>query len=148
MPLYSLSADVPPQTAEKDAVTTTVAVDEPVLDRGLLFIDPGANGEVQAQLRVGETAVLPVEPGEPARIPDVREFVPINAELPGTPGEVTLRAWAPDADFNHDVIAQVVVLSEDEATETVKVSEFGEDAQATAQRSSGGPQNLTPADDE
>jgi hypothetical protein len=148
MTLHTRQFTVPAQTAKVDAVTKEIEVDQLVLKEASVFIDPGSNGEVNVEVLFGDSLLLPAADGDPISKPLETGPVPVNRELPGVPNTVTIRAWAPDADFEHEVIAQIVMVSPEEVTETVKISEFGEDAQATAQRLSGGPQNLTPADDE
>lgn len=106
MVLYELNVTIPPQTAEADAVTETVRVEQILLANGMIFIDPASNGEVRAQLRIGETPILPHPNSATVSVPGRTGPSPLLVSLPGVPNVVELRAWAPNADFPHDVIAQ------------------------------------------
>ena len=110
MPLYELSVTTNVQSSEGDAVTSSVEVDEGFVEEGLIFIDPGSNGEVRAQLRFGDRSLLPASESGFVSVPANRAFVPINFVLPGSPNDIELRAWAPDADFTHEVIAQFTAV--------------------------------------
>lgn len=126
MPLYELTVTTSAQQAESAANTASVELEHPVITEGMVFIDRASNGEVRAQLRVGETPVLPHSNAATVSVPGRNGPAPINRRLPGVPGDVELRAWAPDADFAHDVIAQVEAVSEDNATQQVRVVGAGQ----------------------
>lgn len=132
MPLYQTSVTTNAQTGEVDAVTSTVEVEERVIQAGMIFIDPSANGEVEAQLRFGDAQLLPHANGETFQVPAVRNFAPINRQLPGVPTEIELRAWAPDADFQHPVFAQIETVSLENATDKVQLVSVGQSGQGPA----------------
>jgi hypothetical protein len=94
-----------------DAVTDSIRVQEPVLVRGFRFVPPGATFEVSATLRYGDRQLLPQPPSDRTLVPGTAEPVQIGFVDLGTPYEVTLRAFAPNADFAHTVKAQVDTLS-------------------------------------
>jgi len=111
MPRYQLSVEVPPQTDEFAAVEETVAVQEPVVVRGFRFVAPGAAFEVKASLRYGDRQLLPQPPSDRTLLPGTTQSARIGFADLGTPYEITLRAFAPDADFSHIVKARVDTLS-------------------------------------
>jgi len=107
MALYTRQLTVPAQTAETDAVRVETEVDEQVVTEAEVFIDPGSNGEVDVVLLDGESRILPERAGDPISKPGTTGPVPLTHELPGIPGQVTVKSWAPDADFEHEVIVNV-----------------------------------------
>lgn len=121
MPLYELSVSTAAQQSEASANTATVTVEEPVITEGMIFIDPGASDEVRAELRFGDRRILPHPNSDPFSVPAIRNFSPINVQLPGVPTSLELRAWAPDADFAHEVICQVEAVTEENAAESVRL---------------------------
>lgn len=121
MPLYELTVTTNAQTDEGGAVTDDVEVEEKVIQEGMIFIDPGSNGEVRAQLRFGESNLLPHSNSETVRLPGRNGPAPINAMLPGVPTSVELRAWAPNADFQHEVVAQVEAVAPANAAQEVRL---------------------------
>jgi hypothetical protein len=104
MPLYSRIVQVDAQTPAEDAVEVMTEVREEVVTEAEVFIDPGSNGEVRVVLLDGETRVLPASEGDPIAKPGTSGPVPLDHRLPGVPSEVTVKVWAPDADFPHEVI--------------------------------------------
>jgi hypothetical protein len=104
MPLYTRQIRVPAQTAESNAVRIQTEVDERVITEAEVFIDTGSNGEVNVVVLDGESRILPERAGDPISKPETTGPVPLAYELPGVPGQVTIKAWAPDADFEHEVI--------------------------------------------
>jgi len=126
VPLYELSVTTSAQSSEAQAATSTVDVEQQVITEGFIFIDPGANGEVQAQLRFGDRTLLPARNSGTVRVPAVRQPSPINVQLPGTPNPVQLRAFAPDADFEHEVIAQFEAVPPENTTQEVRLVGTGD----------------------
>jgi hypothetical protein len=109
MALYTLTIEVPPQTAVTDRVVRTVTVDEQAVTAVTVFLDPGSNGEVQATVTDGERRIVPAEAGDPVSKPGETgpvEFSPAR-RLPGSPSDISVRVSAPDADFRHTVIVQI-----------------------------------------
>lgn len=104
MPLYTRTIPVPAQTGEDSAVTVLTEVDEQVITEAEVFIDPGSNGEVRVVVLDGESRVLPERAGDAISKPGTTGPVPLDHRLPGQPATVTLKVWAPDADFQHEVI--------------------------------------------
>jgi len=104
MPQYSRTVQVEPQTAETDAVTVLTEVDEQVITEASVFIDEGSNGEVRVVLLDGETRIVPEQAGDPIAKPGSTGPVPLDHRLPGVPANVTVKVWAPDADYAHEVI--------------------------------------------
>lgn len=119
MVLYELRLTTQPQTTEGQAVTATIEVEQPVISNALVFIDHASNGEVQAQLRHGEFLILPHFRAETVSKPGESGPSPLSHRLPGTPTTIELRAWAPDADFTHEVIAQFEATDPAPTTVTV-----------------------------
>jgi len=115
MPLYTRQVTVPAQTAESAAVRVRTEVDERVVTEAEVFIDPGSNGEVNVVLLDGESRILPERAGDPVSKPETTGPVPLSHELPGIPGQVTIKAWAPDADFEHEVIVNFETAPESRA---------------------------------
>lgn len=115
MALYTRQITVPAQTAESNAVRVETEVDERVVTEAEVFIDPGSNGEVNVVVLDGESRILPERAGDPISKPETTGPVPLNHVLPSTPGNVTIKAWAPDADFSHEVIVNVETRPESRA---------------------------------
>lgn len=115
MPRYRLAATVPAQTAVEDAVTQRIEVEEQVVTEGFLFVPPGSADEVKARLLFGETSLLPTESSDPTVLPGTTDPAVIDFRLPGTPNVIELRAWAPDADFQHTVFARFDTREPDRA---------------------------------
>jgi hypothetical protein len=105
MPLYTRTLTVDSQTAEEDAAAVDTEVDEQIITEAEVFIDPGSNGEVRAELLDGDRRIIPEPEGDPIAKPGTTGPVPLSHFLPGVPSTVTLKVWAPDADFSHEVIA-------------------------------------------
>jgi hypothetical protein len=106
MPLYTRTVSVPPQTAEDSAVTVLTEVEEQVITEASVYIDPGSNGEVRVELLDGESNIIPEPQGDPISKPGETGPVPLDHQLPGVPSTVTVKVWATDADFEHEVKAQ------------------------------------------
>lgn len=121
MTLYSLNLTVPASTGRDSAVVRDVRVDKQLIDRATVFIDPGSNGEVNVQIQSGEALLIPAIEGDPITKPGQTGPVTIDRRLPGVPNEVTVRAWAPNADFSHEVIAQVVTEEEEDEARDVRI---------------------------
>lgn len=106
MPLYTRIVQVSAQTAETSAVRSLVAVDEQVVVEATVFIDPASNGEVSAVLLDGERQIIPEPSGDAIAKPGETTVKNLRHVLPGTPSDVEVKVWAPDADFDHEVIVQ------------------------------------------
>ena len=104
MALYSRIVRVDPQTADEDAVLVRTEVREEVITEAEVFIDNGSNGEVRVVLLDGETQIIPEQEGDAIAKPGTTGPVPLNHRLGGVPSFVTVKVWAPDADFSHEVI--------------------------------------------
>lgn len=120
MVLYELRLTTQPQTTESQAATARIEVEQPVISNALVFIDQASNGEVRAQLRHGELSLVPHFNADTVSKPGESGPSPLSHRLPGTPTTIELRAWAPNADFTHEVIAQFE--ASDPAPTTVTVT--------------------------
>lgn len=148
MPVHTLAVDVPAQTNEGGRETDRTEVEVPVVTEAEIWIDPGAFDEVRARLRVGEANLIPEPSGRPIQKPGTTGPVPVNKRLPGVPGDVTLEAWAPDADFLHPVVANVEVKAPENVVQEVRLVE--ENLGTAAEREPGrlSPEQLTGQTDE
>jgi len=139
MPLHTRQFTVPSQTDKASAVTKEIEVDELLLKEASVFIDPGSNGEVNVEVLFGDSLLLPAADGDPISKPRETGPIPLNARLPGVPNTVTIRAWAPDADFEHEVIAQIVMVSPGELTQDVSIQSIDEPAVRAVQDGTDAP---------
>lgn len=112
MPSYVLRVDVPAGATQAAGIEQSVEIDEQFIQDAEIFIDYGANGEVLARLFYGEQALFPAPAGEPAQKPGSTGPAPIAMELPSRSEAVHLRAWAPDADEPHVVIAEIETVDQ------------------------------------
>jgi hypothetical protein len=110
MPRYQLSVDVPAQSDQSQAVVESIEVDERYVRQALRFAPPGSNNTVKAVLQSGDRPLLPTAESDPVVLTNNRTFAPVQARLPGAPNDLTVRAWAPDADFPHTVTVFVDVV--------------------------------------
>jgi len=132
MPRYIIAADVPAGTPESAPVTETVTVSERVVVEGFVFIDQGAKDEVRAAVFSGARQILPDPSGSPQRIPGITTPGPVRVKLPGTPAELTLRAFAPTSANAHDAIAVLDVEPPEAVPDPVRLVGTAEEAQPTA----------------
>jgi len=107
--LYTRQFRVPANTGRSDAVDATVAVRESVVTSVTVFIDPGSNGEVDVLVLDGEQRIVPDDAGDPISKPGETGPVELSPgyRLPSDRTEVTVRAFAPAARFEHEVIVQI-----------------------------------------
>jgi len=143
MTLYALNLTVPASTGRDNSVARTVEVDKQLVDRATVFIDPGSNGEVNVQIQSGEALLIPAIEGDPITKPGQTGPVTIDKRLPGVPNEVTVRAWAPAADFSHEVIVQIVTEEEREDVSDVRI--VGRGRQGTRGRPTPTPEDIMSA---
>lgn len=104
MALYTKNLSTSAQQAEDSATTEKITVEEDTITKFKAFLDPASNGEVRAEMLVGRSGAVPDREGDPISQPGITESKNLEVELPDTPAEITFKAWAPNADFTHDVI--------------------------------------------
>lgn len=148
MALYELSVATNAQQAEGSASTATIETEQQVIREALIFIDPSSNGEVLAQLRFGDSVVFPHPNAGTVSAPGRNGPTPIKTQLPGVPTDIQLRAWAPNADFSHEVIAQFEAVPPDEIADPVRIIGGGGGGEATARPARGTAEELTGTDTE
>jgi hypothetical protein len=124
MPRYQTQVTVPPQTGQADAVEGVLVLDERYIQDGLLFVPIGADGEVKARLLFGERSLLPTPDSDPTLIEGATDPAPIREFVPGTPARLTVRVWAPDADFPHTVTARVDAVAEGRANPLQRLTDL------------------------
>jgi len=109
MTLYTRQFRVAAGTPRSDAVDVTIEVSEAVVTTVTVFIDPGSNGEVDVLVLDGEQQIVPDDAGDPISKPGETGPVELSPgyRLPSDRTEVTVRAFAPAARFEHEVIAQI-----------------------------------------
>lgn len=122
MARYQLSATVPAGTAEANAATDTVQVDERVLQDGFIYAAPGTAFAVRAVLLAGDRQVLPEPESDPVVIPGLADPTRIQTRLPGSPNEIELRVWAPNSQFEHTVKARVDTVPLERANPLQRIS--------------------------
>lgn len=148
MPRYIIAADVPPGTTEASPVTESVTVTERVVVDGFIFIDQGAKDEVRAAVFSGARQILPDPSGSPQRIPGVTTPGPVRVKLPGSPAELTLRAFAPNAANAHDAIAVLDVEPPESVPDPVRLVGTDESAQPTARPATVPAESLSDSGDQ
>jgi hypothetical protein len=116
VPRYQIQVDIPAGTTQPNAVTESVTVDERYVEEGVRFAAPGSANTVKARLFDGETQLLPVNDSDPTVIPGNRNTAPIRHTLPSSPSEITVRAFAPDSDFDHTLTVIVDVVEVEKST--------------------------------
>lgn len=121
MPRYRMRLDVPESTAQSASVSTSIEVDELVIEEGLLFVPPGSRDFVSAELRYGDRRLLPTSNSTPVLLANVPERGPINVQLPGVPTDIELRAWAPDTTEQHTVTAAFNAVPVENAAQAVRL---------------------------
>jgi len=142
MPRYIIAADVPPGTTEASPVTESVTVTERVVVEGFIFIYQGSKDEVRAAVFSGARQILPDPSGSPQRIPGVTTPGPVRVKLPGTPAELTLRAFAPNAANAHDAIAVLDVEPPESVPDPVRLVGVDQTLQPRAGPNTVDPESL------
>jgi len=132
MPRHIMSVDIPSATKRDEAVTTSVTVEQAVLDEGFIFIDDGAKNRIRAEVVFGNRRVIPHPNSEPQQIPGITNVASVDVQLPGVPNELTLRAWGPNADNDHDAIAVLDMKEPGDVAQDVRLVGGEEDPTATA----------------
>ncbi len=107
MTRYTWEVTVPAGTPQSAAVTNTIALEEAVIQDGLIFAPPGTAGLVFAEIRFGDLVLLPSAESARRVLPGTTDAAPLNFEAEGTPFELTLRVFAPQTDFPHTITARV-----------------------------------------
>jgi hypothetical protein len=125
---------VPPQTPEDSAVVSDVEVEQGVIQDGFMFTPPGSAGEVFAELRWGERVILPEGDSDRRLVPATSDPAPINYQSPSVPQTLTLRAWAPDAEYQHRVTARVDAVRSERANPLERLLELLSQAQPRVTR--------------
>jgi hypothetical protein len=110
VPRYQTQLTVPPATAQADAVTEKVEVDERYVDRIIRFTPPGSAYTVKAVVQAGEAQLTPVAGSDPTVLPSDTTPEPVQAFLPGSPSTVRVRAWAPASTNEHTITVSVDML--------------------------------------
>jgi len=123
MTRYRWEVTVPPKTQQSAAVTSTIEVDEAVIQDGLIFAAPGSAALVFAEIRFGDLVLFPSANSSRRVLPGITDAAPLNFEAEGTPFELELRAFAPQAEFPHGVVARVDAVQPANAAETVNIRE-------------------------
>jgi hypothetical protein len=123
MTRYTWEVTVPAGTPQSAAVTNTIALEEAVIQDGLIFAPPGTAGLVFAEIRFGDLVLLPSAESARRVLPGTTDAAPLNFEAEGTPFELTLRVFAPQTDFPHTITARVDAVQPANAAETVNIGE-------------------------
>jgi len=142
MPRYRIQAEVPAGTAESQAVTASIEVEERFVDRALLFVPPGSAGLVQAELLFGEARLVPTAGSDRTVLPGTTDPAPVRRTFRGSPTDLTLRAFAPNSSFPHTVTARIDALDPAQVTQDVQVAGFDESPVSATQPDSVQAQDL------
>jgi hypothetical protein len=142
MPRYRIQVDVPAGTTQTDAVEQSIEVEERAIQDGLIFAPPGTAGTVRAELLFGEARLLPTAESDLTVLPGTTDPAPIRRTFERSPTDLTLRAFAPSSSFAHTVTARIDVLSLDQLTQDVRVTDVSESAVSATVADSPDPQDL------
>jgi hypothetical protein len=115
-------------------VESSIEVNQAVIQDGFMFTPPGSAGEVFAELRWGERVILPEGQSDRRLVPATTDPAPINYQSPSVPQTLTLRAWAPDADYQHRVTARVDAVQSDRANPLERLLDILSQAQPRVTR--------------
>lgn len=147
MPRYRIQVEVPAGTPEDQAVEDSIEIDERYIDRALLFVPPGSAGTVNAELTFGEFRLLPTAESDTTVLPGTTDPAPVKQQLRGSPLELRLRSWAPNAGFAHTVTARIDALEVSQRPDKVDVVSLPRSVTTTRSGRSVTPQDIMDSDE-
>jgi len=148
MPVYQRQIDVPAGTGRADAKRERVEIEERWIEEGVRFAAPGSNNTVNAELRFGETRLLPREGENTTVVPGTTTAEPIEERIVGQPAELEWRAWSPTANFDHTLTLKVVTRELSRANPIERLIRTFTGRQPRVRRQGGQPEQLTAGENE